>query len=349
MGHSVRVLIRHLFIYSLYLTGSLSRAKRRIRSKGGRVVLTFHRVLPDRFRVRSLSPAGMFVSDVTFESLVRHLSANHQIIPLAGHAAENIACAGIPVAITFDDGWQDNADFAQPILSRFSAKATIFICPEMMGQDLPFWPEQVIASFRAATLLGRESEFRKAVSEATPLSQDANIAGIISALKQLPSNQLATLVRKLKRIYLLHVQGESERIDSTMSWETARKLADSGVAFGSHTLNHKILTGVTAEEAYEEIATSRDRVAWQMGAPCTAFAYPNGDWSPDVRTIAASSGYTMAFANSAGVWSSETDVFAIPRVNLWEGALTGLKGRFSRIHFEYAVFWRSARSLTLGS
>jgi peptidoglycan/xylan/chitin deacetylase (PgdA/CDA1 family) len=129
-----------------------------------------------------------------------------------------------------------------------------------------------------------------------------------------------------------------------MTWETARQLSTSGIVFGSHTLHHEILTCVPIEIADREVTQSRDRVSEEIGEPCFALAYPNGNWSPEVRNIAASAGYQMAFANNAGIWSDQVDSYAIPRINLWEGAVTGITGKFSRACFEYVVFWKTLRA-----
>ena len=42
----LRSLLRHAWVYALYMSGALARAKSRIRSNEGALVLTFHRVLP---------------------------------------------------------------------------------------------------------------------------------------------------------------------------------------------------------------------------------------------------------------------------------------------------------------
>jgi peptidoglycan/xylan/chitin deacetylase (PgdA/CDA1 family) len=58
------------------------------------------------------------------------------------------------VAITFDDGYDDNHDFALPLLDRFGLPATFFITPGFIEND----PE-VVAKFEKA-LRSRDRDFR---------------------------------------------------------------------------------------------------------------------------------------------------------------------------------------------
>jgi hypothetical protein len=51
----------------------------------------------------------------------------------------------------------------------------------------------------------------------------------------------------------------------------------------------------------------------------------------------------MAFAKQPGIWTAQTDLFTVPRIGLWEGAITNLRGHFSKPHFEYVVFWKTLR------
>jgi peptidoglycan/xylan/chitin deacetylase (PgdA/CDA1 family) len=99
-----------------------------------------------------------------------------------------------------------------------------------------------------------------------------------------------------------------------------------------------------AEEVKCELAESKRAIEERLGSPCLHFAYPNGSWSAPVREQVVQQGYSQAFVNSPGVWTAETDPWLIPRVNLWEGSLLGITGKFSPVVFQYTAFWRSYRA-----
>jgi peptidoglycan/xylan/chitin deacetylase (PgdA/CDA1 family) len=134
--------------------------------------------------------------------------------------------------------------------------------------------------------------------------------------------------------------------DLTLSLDGVRSLQSAGVTLGSHTLHHQILLHVPAAEALKEIRESRRLMEELLGAPCRLFSYPNGDWSGPVRRLVANSGYDLAFLNSPGIWTAETDPLLIPRVNVWESSMVDPWGRFSPALFEYVVFWRAWRAPT---
>jgi peptidoglycan/xylan/chitin deacetylase (PgdA/CDA1 family) len=342
----LRCLVRDLWVYTLHTSGALARAKSRIRANEGAVVLTLHRVLPDAERKTTLSPPGMVMTERTFASMVHYLATEHQVFPLDAPQKSTRYDPRIAIALTFDDGWVDNAKYAQPILARHAIPAAIFLCPGKMGKSVPFWPERLVASLRAATRLRREKEFLDVIAECAHLPEaevSAQTDELVEIVKRLCARERALLFARLDQLGFAKNLDDSAAMDSTMSWEDARRLSESGFLLGSHTLHHEILTQISLAESRTEITASRTQLNREIGRPCSAFAYPNGNWSAKIRELTASAGYALAFANKPGVWIAETDPLTVPRIGLWEGAVTNFRGRFSRPHFEYVAFWKTLR------
>src|SRR5262249_52419744 len=136
---NLRALLKCGFLCVLRSSGLLALAKRWVRSNGA-VVLTFHRVLSECAAAQTLSPAALVVTETSFESLLSYMKENYSIVDLPNGRPAG-ATDRIRFAITFDDGWEDNASTAFPIAARLNAPFTIFVCPELMDRYLPFWPE----------------------------------------------------------------------------------------------------------------------------------------------------------------------------------------------------------------
>lgn len=75
-------------------------------------------------------PSGMNMPPVKFEQLLQILQQQkRQFVTIS----ELVANPDAPhqVALTFDDGFADNYEYAYPLLVKYQAKATIYIAPEI--------------------------------------------------------------------------------------------------------------------------------------------------------------------------------------------------------------------------
>lgn len=294
-------------------------------------MLTFHRVLTDAELQQTASLPGMVVRQKTFDAFLDYASRKYEFVDLS----QNIDWqrgSKIKLAITFDDGWCDNASVAYPIACKYHAPLVIFIVAEKIGTTLPFWPE------RTAAVLDRRRT-------SPGLVQSRNyIERTIEDLKGLPAQERN---QRIGELISEHLPSQSfPEVDQTMSWEEVARLHRGGVTFGSHTSTHEILTSVSLAQAEEEIAGSRERIEENLGGSCRLFSYPNGDCSQGVRNLAQQAGYQLAFLNrDPGVWTEKCDPYRIPRVNVCEFHLVDSTGTFSPLIFEYAVVWNAAKGL----
>lgn len=299
----------------------------------GTIVLTFHRVLTDLELQQTASLGGMIVRNRTFTGFLKYASETCEFANLA-QEPEWKAGGKLKLAVTFDDGWSDNADAAYPIACQYQVPIVIFIVPEKTGTALPFWPERTAGALDRS--LAADGSRRSAIS----------IERAIEELKELPARE-----RERRIGQMTGSRGaleSSAAVDRTMTWEQISELHAGGVTFGSHTSTHEILTMIPAAQAGQEIALSRETIQQKLDASCSLFSYPNGDYSKQVREMVAEAGYKFAFLNrEPGVWTRDCDPFLIPRVNVCEYHLVDSKGDFSPLIFDYAVVWSAAKGLLL--
>ena len=320
---AVRARSKAIWAGLLRISGLLSLAKAWVRGNGV-IVLTFHRVLTEAELRETASLAGMVVKVETFDRFLEYASQQCEIVDLS-RDLEWRRKSKLRIALTFDDGWSDNAT---------GAPMTIFIVPERTGQALPFWPELVAATLRRG-MAGEDS------------THSPNyIEQVIEGLKELPGEERKRLIGRMMGAQA--APNSSASVDTTMTWEQVAQLQAGGATVGSHTSTHEILTCVAEGQAREEITASRGLIERQLGADCSLFSYPNGNCSPPVRDLAARAGYKLAFLNQKpGAWTQHCDPYLVPRVNVCESHLVNAQGRFSPPIFEYAVVWKAARGLFL--
>jgi len=273
----------------------------------------------------------MVVRQRTFADFLKYAAEKCEFADLA-HEPDWTPGSRLKLAITFDDGWSDNASVAFPLASAYQAPMLIFIVPEKMGTALPFWPE------RAATI------FQRTLASTGRNAEAAHIERTIENLKGLPAMERN---QRMGQLVAEHSAPEFvPDVDHTMTWEQARQLDRLGVRFGSHTSTHEILTSIPLDEAQREICGSRARIEEELDKGCEIFSYPNGDCSAEVRKLVESAGYKLAFLNKGpGVWTQDCDRYRIPRVNVCEFHLVNAAGDFSALTFDYAVVWSAAKGL----
>lgn len=82
-----------------------------------------------------------------------------------------------------------------------------------------------------------------------------------------------------------------------MTWSQVSALAAAGNEIGGHTVDHTDLPTVSADKARQEVCADRDRLL-QHGFAVTDFAYPYGDFNPNVESIVQECGYNSARTTS---------------------------------------------------
>lgn len=104
--------------------------------------------------------------------------------------------------------------------------------------------------------------------------------------------------------------------DKLLNADQIREMQESGlIEFGSHTLNHKNLVTISAEEAQKEIKRSKEEVESIVGTVCRAFAYPYGKYNEKIVKMVKDTGYGNATIVKRGFFE-KGDPFMIKRVGI---------------------------------
>ncbi len=329
-----------LYVHFLFLTGLLRWARSRT-AKLGVVVITLHRVLPDEEYDSAQLQPGMAVRASTFQDLLVYINRHCECVaPGDTMTVSDRKRRRRPrLALTFDDGWKDNFETAFPVSRKHGIRFTVFVCPEVMARRDGFWTTRIERLWLAARQGGRLDLVRTLCESQASSSVDS----LIESLKHANPNDRETLIGRLQAALDPYVKRGQAAGRELLTWPEVKEMRAAGISFGSHTNTHAILTDVSASDALRELKESRIAIEAELN-DCVWFAYPNGDWSPEVCDLVAQSGYEAAFINAPGIWQAQGNRFSIPRVNLWEGSLAGFWGRFSRLALEYAIFWKAYRA-----
>jgi peptidoglycan/xylan/chitin deacetylase (PgdA/CDA1 family) len=106
-----------------------------------------------------------------------------------------------------------------------------------------------------------------------------------------------------------------------LSWEELRELAREGVEIGSHTASHSYLVnrrkGETQEawvaRARKDILRAQEILKEKLGRAPLLFAYPYGEYSPEIVDLVRKLGFVGAVGQQSGVVYPGSDPFVLPR------------------------------------
>ena len=117
------------------------------------VVLAYHRVSPDD--KISCRLKDMNVRPEDFEKQLNYLKSSYCVLPLAeltDKLTKDINSVRNTAAITFDDAYSDNYEFAFPILKKYGLSATIFVPTAFIESGRQFrWDESCGSQARTLT------------------------------------------------------------------------------------------------------------------------------------------------------------------------------------------------------
>jgi peptidoglycan/xylan/chitin deacetylase (PgdA/CDA1 family) len=207
------------------------------------------------------------------------------------------------VLITFDDGYIDNFQLAYPILRRHEVQGVFFLPTSFAGTGrVPWWDEIAYIVKHS-----RRTHFHLQY----PQPQDFDLAaeGISRPLMDVLRLYKLPAMRDPGRF----VEQLEQACDSArpgagaqrcfLDWNEAREMQQGGMAFGSHTHNHEILSKLPAAGQLEELRLSREILERELGRPIDTLAYPVGardTFSAETIELLREAKYRAAFSFYTG-------------------------------------------------
>lgn len=313
------------------LRSAPSALRRRLPARPGPVILMYHRVAD-----RPVDPWGLCVSPTRFAAQLQYLRANRVPLPLDDFVAalRRGTLPPLAVAVTFDDGYLDNAATAAPLLAEAGIPATFFLTTATLGSGRPFWWDEL-----AALTLGHPGPADHTVTVGT-----SAVAVHWEAVPNFAAGWRAWDPPRTAREHAyhqlwtaLHHAGPADRdaaldqirsllgpaptpdpLDLPMDLDEAAALAARPlVDIGAHSCTHPALAPLPDEAQEAEIAGSRRALEALLGRPVTGFAYPHGSRTPTTRRLTTAAGFTWACSTEpASVHPAGADPFDLPRLGV---------------------------------
>jgi len=291
-------------------------------------ILMYHRILPADDARAHVEEPGMVVTPDTFRSHLKYIGQLFEFISLSEWISRREKSLPLPpmaCAISFDDGWADNYEFAFPILRELSVPATIFLVSDMIGTAEMFWPERlarVVTSVAADPTLWSlpALNWLKNLSATHTLSGGVpgpeEITGMIARAKGMTDEEIH---RQLDLIDAEIDFQSAATSPSLLNWEQVAEMQDSGlVEAGSHTRRHiRLNDNLSEQQLVSEIVDSKACIEKHTGRKVKTFCFPNGDYSQRALELVRQH-YAGAVTTRRG-WNNLTaDRYTLNRIGVHE-------------------------------
>jgi peptidoglycan/xylan/chitin deacetylase (PgdA/CDA1 family)/SAM-dependent methyltransferase len=279
-------------------------------------VLLYHRIddTPDVH--------GLGVPPAVFDAQVQWLRAECHIMPLDELlSTPRERLPERPVALTFDDGYEDNLHVVAPLLQRHQAPAAFFLTSRWLDAQGEYWWDTL--------------ERLLLLSSSIPAALDISLGGARVRVATASPQECLAAHWRLHEVLVHASLDERERVvDALRSWagggaprvrplmaDGVRQLAAlPGVTIGAHTVNHLALPDQSDGQLVELMDCQAD-LRRVTGQPIDLFAYPYGavdrECASSVRRL-----WRWGLSCDDRVLGDSFDAARVPRLDVkaWETA-----------------------------
>jgi peptidoglycan/xylan/chitin deacetylase (PgdA/CDA1 family) len=285
-------------------------------------VLMYHRIMPKSDPRYYLEEPGMIATPDSFRLHLDILSQHYRITSLSDWLKKANTGSPLPpksIAITFDDGWLDNYQYAFDLLKEYNTAFTTFIVSDMVGTNDTFWPNH-IGFLSSSEYIDRiaDSSAGKWLSEIIASVPGNNnhrekLAQTIQILKQYDDKAIIDHIDAIRH----ETQIPYPQTPSLMNWHQIMDMTQSGLAeIGCHTSSHRRLTSkLDSCVLQREIISSKEHIEQKLGSPIELFCYPNGDVSPQAEQLVKEN-FLGAVTTNKGINSAKTPKHLIKRIGV---------------------------------
>jgi len=283
-------------------------------------ILAYHRICPLKDQDGLFK--DMFTSPEIFQKQMGYLAQKHNIITLEeliNALLEGKTIKKNSVVITFDDGYEDNYQYALPILKKYAFPATIFISTAYIETDRIFWWDRLAFLITNADRPKISLKFRgntlklNLVGFKNKVHSFEKIAAIIKGLSVLEGDELLIGLESLLNIT------KKANYPRMLSWGQLEEMLNQDISVGAHTHSHGALSCLSKESFEQEMVLPRRILESKLKRKIEYIAYPYGEEkyiNDSSIAMTKDAGYKAGLTNNQGVIFGNDDVFRLRRIGI---------------------------------
>jgi peptidoglycan/xylan/chitin deacetylase (PgdA/CDA1 family) len=277
-------------------------------------VLTYHRVLDPEDYPYSYQRVTVKPND--FDQQMCFLVENYQVISMDELLRVSQNEAVLPpraVMVTFDDGYNDFAENAWPILKKYRVPVTLFV-----PTAYPDHPEKVFWWDKLHQAIFQTKRCDDLVTDCgliqlrTRAQREQSFSRMRDYVKSKSHEEAMDWVEKI-----LELVGQGQPENQILSWGALRQLTREGVTMGAHTRTHPMMDRISIDQALVEAYGSLQDLEREIGSALPIFAYPSGHFSEEVVRGLKDIGFKLAFTTERGLNDlNKVDWLRVRRINI---------------------------------
>lgn len=317
-------------------------------------ILTFHRVAEDVCGLQVGGLPTISISRQNFDALLKFVAKHYNVIGLQEYL-DFVQAGSQPnqhcLLLSFDDGYREVMEIAQPILEKYNLPAVLFVPTTAVDQGNFFWWDGVYEllvtpDFNDTLVRVDRNGWRPEVMrlyeqiiDSTGPERRQLIFDLIEVLQDSPEEERRAIVEELNGQF--KNCGDSSRIPGVLKWPEVSDLQKSGIAIGSHTVNHEFLSSLPSHQVMHELVVSKERLEGHLQTAVKSFSYPGGRFNDEIVAQVKEAGYACAFTTHSGLNTFADDPYTLRRINIWDNIVSSQGRSFSKAITAWALFLRS--------
>jgi len=284
----------------------------RLMSRETLTVLMFHRILPEE-KIKQLEPDPAYtVSTIQMKAFIERLTKRYNFVSMRDVLASRAHKKPLPsyaLLVTFDDGWNDNYEYARPALAAAKVPWTVFVATNATSHGAEWWQESLLAAIRSG-----QATYDCLWQLAEPERPDTPFKSVNEPTLDLLLRYARLSQSRRDAIIARFVPPKREnQIEPDMAdLSTLRKLHAAGVDIGVHGTSHLPMTCI--DDPAADISEARDFLANEVSPDAAVtMSFPHGRYDQRVIGAARSAGLSLMFTSDPvinacpGGWV-ETDI-----------------------------------------
>lgn len=283
------------------------------------IILMYHSVMEDPRECADSIGIDSIHATAAFRTQMELLARNYNPVTVEDIRLFLAGGKSLPrkaVAVTFDDGYRDNAVVAAQVLNSLQMPASFYLSVECVDTGrLPWFCHLRYAFSNTKKQYWTDPSGRYLeIEDGTRSGSALRIATryVTRFVGQEQNERLREVLRDLD------CEPFTPNRRLMMTWEQARKLSREGHVVGSHSLTHPNIAYIQDNDLNYELTESKRRMEDMLSMPVVHFSYPAAALTGDstVRTLAATeqAGYQTAVTTTHGVVRKEDNPLCLRRI-----------------------------------